>query len=43
MKSLTVWMNGERVGEWTSLRTGNPLFRYDASWVESPRARALSL
>jgi len=43
MKSLTVWMNGERVGEWTSLRTGNPLFRYDASWVESPRTRALSL
>jgi len=43
MKSLTVWMNGERVGEWTTLRTGNPVFRYDASWVESSSARALSL
>lgn len=36
-------MNGERVGEWTSLRTGTPVFRYDTSWVQSPSARALSL
>lgn len=43
MASLMVWMNGERVGEWTALRTGVPVFRYDASWVESPSARALSL
>jgi len=43
MASLAVWMNGERVGEWTTLRTGTPVFRYDASWVESPSARALSL
>lgn len=43
MASLTVWMNGERVGEWTTLRTGTPVFRYGASWVESPSARALSL
>jgi serine/threonine-protein kinase HipA len=43
MASLTVWMNGEHVGEWTTLRTGTPVFRYQASWVQSPRARALSL
>lgn len=36
-------MNGERVGEWTTLRTGTPLFRYDLSWVQSRSARALSL
>lgn len=43
MTSLIVWMNGERVGEWTALRTGAPVFRYDASWTKSPSARALSL
>jgi len=36
-------MNGELVGEWTTLRTGTPLFRYAAAWSQSPRARALSL
>jgi len=41
--SLIVWMNGERVGEWGTLRTGTPFFRYEKSWVQSPRARALSL
>src|SRR5579872_26197 len=43
MASLIVWMNGQRVGEWATLRTGAPVFRYDASWVKSPSARALSL
>jgi serine/threonine-protein kinase HipA len=43
MASLIVWMNGERVGEWTSLRTGTPVFRYHASWTESRNARPLSL
>jgi len=42
--SLIVWMNGERVGEWGTLRGGRtPFFRYDESWMNSPRARALSL
>jgi serine/threonine-protein kinase HipA len=41
--SLIVWMNGERVGEWGTRRTGTPFFRYAESWVQSPRARALSL
>jgi serine/threonine-protein kinase HipA len=36
-------MNGELVGEWTTLRTGTPLFRYTTAWSQSPRARALSL
>jgi serine/threonine-protein kinase HipA len=36
-------MNGERVGEWGTLRGGSPVFRYANSWVRSPRARALSL
>jgi len=43
MASLTVWMNGERVGEWATLRTGTPVFRYEASWTQSRSARALSL
>jgi serine/threonine-protein kinase HipA len=36
-------MNGELVGEWTTLRTGTPLFRYTTTWSQSPYARALSL
>lgn len=36
-------MNGELVGEWTTLRTGTPLFRYARTWADSPHARALSL
>jgi serine/threonine-protein kinase HipA len=42
--SLIVWMNGERVGEWGTLRGGRTaFFRYEESWANSPRARALSL
>jgi serine/threonine-protein kinase HipA len=44
MASLVVWMNGERVGEWGTVRRGgSPFFRYERSWVESRRGRALSL
>lgn len=44
MASLIVWMNGERVGEWGTLRgRSTPFFRYEESWADSPRARALSL
>jgi len=44
MSSLTVWMNGERVGEWGTLRgRRTAFFRYEDSWVDSPYARALSL
>jgi serine/threonine-protein kinase HipA len=42
--SLTVWMNGERVGEWGTLRGARtPFFRYEESWANSPHGRALSL
>jgi serine/threonine-protein kinase HipA len=43
MPSLNVWMNGERVGEWTTSRSGTPVFRYTRDWAESPRAGSLSL
>ena len=44
MVSLIVWMNGERVGEWGTLRGGRtPVFRYEESWATSPHGRALSL
>jgi serine/threonine-protein kinase HipA len=36
-------MNGDLVGEWTTSRSGNPIFRYTEPWVKSPQARALSL
>lgn len=37
-------MNGERVGEWGTLRgRTTSFFRYEESWVNSPRGRALSL
>jgi serine/threonine-protein kinase HipA len=36
-------MNGDLVGEWTTLRSGTPLFRYARAWADSRRARSLSL
>ena len=42
--SLVVWMNGERVGEWGTLRgAGTHFFRYEQSWADAPHGRALSL
>jgi serine/threonine-protein kinase HipA len=41
--SLIVWMNGERVGEWGTRRGGTHFFRYEESWADSKRVRALSL
>ncbi len=43
MAMLNVWMNGELVGEWTANRSGNSIFRYARTWIESPHARAISL
>jgi serine/threonine-protein kinase HipA len=40
--SLSIWMNGLRVGTWTQVR-GTHLLNYDPAWVESPAGRALSL
>lgn len=41
-QSLNVWMNGILVGMW-SVDRGAHTFRYDASWLASPRWRSLSL
>lgn len=43
MPELWAWMNGELVGRWNRGRTGRHLFTYEASWLESPRVRSLSL
>jgi serine/threonine-protein kinase HipA len=43
MAALMIWMNGERVGEWTTLRTGTPVFRYERTWAQSANVRSLSL
>lgn len=36
-------MNGALVGAWTTRRSGTSNFRYQQTWAELPRARALSL
>lgn len=42
IKSLKAWMNGELVGAWLVDRNSHA-FRYEPSWLESPRRRSLSL
>ena len=42
LKSLTVWMNGERVATW-SINQGKDTLTYDDHWLRSPHARPLSL
>ena len=41
-RTLTVWMNGLRVGTWMQAR-GADAFRYEPAWLESPAARVVSL
>jgi serine/threonine-protein kinase HipA len=41
-QSLNAWMNGELVGTWLVDRNSHA-FRYEASWLESPRRRSISL
>ena len=41
-QALNVWMNGVLVGMWSIDRNAHT-FRYDASWLESPLRRSLSL
>lgn len=41
-RALDVWMNGERVGRWT-VHQGEHRFSYTEDWLQSPRARPLSL
>src|SRR5689334_8158564 len=40
---LTVWMNGEWVGEWRRSATGGQGFVYAEPWLSSPAARPISL
>lgn len=42
-QTLDIWMNGERVGRWTTGPAGLQELSYDAAWLESPHARPLSL
>jgi len=43
VSALNIWMNGELVGVWQHSRTGAHVFRYEPSWLRSPRVRPLSL
>ena len=43
LRALGVWMNGERVGQWSLASRGRHEFRYDRTWLESPDARPISL
>jgi len=40
--TLAIWMNGQRVGDWTQVR-GSHALQYDPTWVSSPAGRMLSL
>lgn len=42
-RTLSVWMNGERVGDWRRSATGGHEFFYADSWIASARARPISL
>ncbi|GEM_PF-2246455 len=43
MRKLSTWMNNERVGELTKQSNGAHTFKYDEGWLQSARARPLSL
>ncbi len=43
MSSLSIWMNGERVGTWSVGRTGSHSLTYAQTWRASARGRPLSL
>jgi serine/threonine-protein kinase HipA len=42
-KALGVWMNGQRVGTWSTGRSAATSFHYDEAWIQSDAARVLSL
>ena len=42
-RPLNVWMNGELVGAWHPRRASASEFQYASDWLDSARARALSL
>jgi serine/threonine-protein kinase HipA len=43
VKALSVWMNGEHVGEWRRSAGGGQEFAYAEAWLYSPAARPISL
>jgi len=43
LRSLGVWMNGLRVGQWNLNAKGLHECIYDASWLDEPEARPISL
>src|SRR5690349_21306774 len=43
VRELAVWANGARVGDWRLPARGAMKFQYDASWLDSPESRPLSL
>lgn len=43
IRALSVWMNGESVGEWRRPARGGQEFAYAESWLASPAARPVSL
>src|SRR5471032_2647257 len=42
-RALSVWMNGELVGEWRRSSTGAQEFQYAAAWLTAAAARPVSL
>lgn len=42
-RRLDVWMNGQLVGQWSTMATGVQQFAYDGTWHDSHAARPLSL
>ncbi len=42
-RSLSIWSNGARVGEWTFPPRGDMQLQYDKAWVQSRLGRPLSL
>jgi serine/threonine-protein kinase HipA len=42
-RALSVWMNGELVGEWRRSAAGAQEFQYAAEWLTAGAARSVSL
>lgn len=43
MRSLNIFMNGERIGTWSYGPGGIHRFKYETTWLKSPASRSLSL
>ena len=42
-RALSLWMNGEMVGTWSKTTSDVDVLSYEESWINSPKARPLSL